>query len=486
MPHSVDRAYAAALAERQARLEPWRRYLVTGPTDLHPKQRAFLALTEREALYGGAAGGGKTEALLCDALQYAHFPQFKALILRRTFPALNLPDSIMNRAIQWLGTEHWNAESKRFTLPSGAVIQFGYCDSDGDLDRYKSAQFHWIGIDELTEWPEAWYTFLFSRARKATNDPIPIHIRAGTNPDGAGAEWVRRRFRIPLDSVVHEAIRGEDRVFLPARAEDNPSLDLVDYERSLVALGPSRYAQLRWGKWSRDAEGLVYDGFSERINVLESLPPPDLANPWRKLLCLDFGVLNRNSISLLQWRKYDPCLYAVFSYRFAGGPSELAAEVSPLYHQHKPERLIGDTGGMGKAFESEFTTRFGLPVTAAEKHDKLGNIALLNSALRSGQIKVLRPTCKDLIEEWSTLPWAEKRMFGKQEAHGFNNHCADGVLYGYRASIAYAERAKPPEPTLEERIRAETNAEWEREYRRTLEAEQAEREQFGGAYDFSE
>ena len=98
------------------------------------KQQAFLDLDCREALYGGGAGPGKTDALLMAALQYAHVPGYSALILRRDYPRLALPNSIMDRARQWLyGTPaEWNAQTKAYRFPSGAVLQFGYIDNPDD------------------------------------------------------------------------------------------------------------------------------------------------------------------------------------------------------------------------------------------------------------------------------------------------------------------------------------------------------------------
>jgi len=71
-----------------------------------PQQAAFLLLPHREVLYGGAAGGGKSDALLMAALQYVDVPGYRALLLRRTFADLALPGALMDRAETWLaGTD---------------------------------------------------------------------------------------------------------------------------------------------------------------------------------------------------------------------------------------------------------------------------------------------------------------------------------------------------------------------------------------------
>lgn len=84
-----------------------------------PPQEAFLALTEREALYGGAAGGGKSDALLIGALQYVDVPSYSALLVRRTYEELAGAGSLIPRAKLWLSQTDaiWNEGRKRWTFP---------------------------------------------------------------------------------------------------------------------------------------------------------------------------------------------------------------------------------------------------------------------------------------------------------------------------------------------------------------------------------
>jgi hypothetical protein len=471
-----------AEASRRRRARAGLRYV---PHDLHARQMEFLSLSCTEAMYGGAAGGGKTDALLAAALRWVDVPGYAALLLRRTYPALALPNAIMDRARQWLGPTDavWDGDRKQWRFPSGAVLQFGYCDAPGDLDRYQSAEFQFIGVDELTEWPEQWYRFLFSRLRRPHGLDVSVRMRAATNPGGLGQEWVREHFGIPENAIVERPIGlGTDTVFMPARVEDNPSLDLVTYEEALKRLGAQKFEQLRWGRWTRDAQGMVYHSFDRARNCIQALPALQGAQQWTKVLALDFGVVDQNGITMLCWRDHDPVTYVRFSYRFTGGPSAVGREVLPIYEREKVSKVVGDVGGMGKAYEEEFRKRFHVPVHAAKKHDKLGNISLLNSALEDGQLLIVEPDCKDLIDEYKKLPWVVGAE-GKREAPGFNNHCCDSALYGFREASAFGNRPKEERHLTPAQLASEqTKAFWEREERDLL-RRQAEERDTGGAGD---
>jgi predicted phage terminase large subunit-like protein len=233
-----------------------------------PRQLAGLLLPQLEVLYGGAAGGGKTDWELLGALQYVDVPGYAALCLRRTFAQLNKSDGLIPRSHEWLaGTDaRWSAKDARWTFPSGALLEFGHVQHEVDKYNYQGAAYQMIAFDELTQFSESIYRYLLSRLRrpKDPNNPvsrIPLRVRSGSNPGGVGHDWVKQRFMTDLTP---------NRVFIPAKLSDNPYLDAEEYAKSLALLDPITRAQLLNGDWAARASG----GFFKRewIDFVDAAP----------------------------------------------------------------------------------------------------------------------------------------------------------------------------------------------------------------------
>lgn len=254
------------LLDIEARTSPY------SPHEPTERQRLFLTLPHLEAFYGGAAGGGKSDALLMGALQYADAPRYSALILRRTFQDLAKPGALLDRAREWLASSgaRWNEQKKQWRFPSGAVLAFGYLENDADIFQYQSAEYQFIGFDELTQFTERQYTYLFSRLRRLADSTVPVRMRSASNPGGIGADWVAARF-IPDDWQADEAgalrvLEKDGRAFVPARLEDNPYLDQDAYEGSLAELDEVTRAQLRRGDWRIRPQGNIYKAWTDGPN----------------------------------------------------------------------------------------------------------------------------------------------------------------------------------------------------------------------------
>jgi hypothetical protein len=306
--------------EAKARLEElttprMSRYVPQKP---HPKQRAFLCYMGREGLFGGAAGPGKSSALLMAASQFACVPGYAALLLRQSYPQLVGNDGLIARAKEWFAPAvadremAWSEQWKRFTFrESGATISFGYLDRDDDRYNYQGLAYQFVGFDELTQWPTTTcYSYVgFSRVRAVdfqckhcdvplerdgeggwrhkipkqargrfpcgrpewigglracpdcglTVADVPLRTRAGTNPGGRGHKWVKRRFLISGAPTSAQFVTPR-RIFMPGRIEDNPSLNEEEYIESMEESGLSvvERSQLIRGDWEITEEGRMF------------------------------------------------------------------------------------------------------------------------------------------------------------------------------------------------------------------------------------
>jgi len=236
------------------------------------QQRRFLMLDCEDAYYGGAAGGGKSLALLMAFAQFADVPGYNGLVLRRTFAELKMSGALLDLANSWWYglpgvTRHEGTvfEFATFAGASSSRLTFGYLENENDKLRYQSANFHFIGVDEVTMFSEADITFMFSRLRRAADNPIPLRFRSASNPNGPGRLWVKGRY-------VDPTTRG-NRVFVPATINDNHYLDRETYKSNLSRnLGPVEAAQLLHGDWDAQASGK----FKRQWFKLARLPPVGL------------------------------------------------------------------------------------------------------------------------------------------------------------------------------------------------------------------
>lgn len=220
-----------------------------------------------ETLYGGAAGGGKSDLLL----GLARTMHRRSLLLRRTFP--DLERSLISRSLEFYGdklgynaSKHiWNIEGRRIEF--GHMERIGTATVPGDESQYASAPYDLIGFDQLEQFTEYAYEFMLSRARSADNRRV--RIVASANPVGDGVLWIMRRWRAWLvdetakpgellwykrDAQGFDVETTEDdpdalsRTYIPAGLKDNPYLG-DEYRKTLNALPEPLRSALLSGDW---------------------------------------------------------------------------------------------------------------------------------------------------------------------------------------------------------------------------------------------
>lgn len=230
------------------------------------KQSEFLSAVEDEVLFGGAAGGGKSDALIVDAIGASNDgyknPRYRALLIRKTFPQLRelIDRSRIIYPIADKGAVFKEAD-KAWEFSCGAKVIFGYCERDADVYQYQGHEYQWIGIDELGHWSTPFvYEYLTSRLRSPDKSLKP-YMRASCNP---GPKWIMERFGISKGgkpSMLEFDIEGRlfRRRFIPSFLADNKHLEGTGYRERLLQLPEAQRQMLLEGRWDVfDVPNAVY------------------------------------------------------------------------------------------------------------------------------------------------------------------------------------------------------------------------------------
>lgn len=425
-------------------------------------QTEFLAASEREVLYGGSAGSGKSYALLADPMRYFGNKNFTGLILRRTTDEL--------RELIWKSHElypkaykgaKWQERKSQWVFPSGAKLWFTYVDRDEDVLRYQGQSFSYIAFDELTQHPTP-FVYNYLRSRLRTTDPdLPIFMRATTNPGSSGHSWVKRMFIDPApagrafdatDIDTGEVLTYPEshpkagqalfqRRFIPAKLYDNPYLaEDGQYEANLLSLPEHQRRQLLEGDWSI-AEGAKFSEFRTSTHTCE---PFDIPTDWRRFRSCDYGY---SSWSAVHWYAIDPSYETLYVYRELYVSKHTGRDLAQAVLNI--EREENDKVDYGVLDSSCWHKRGQIGPSIAEEmimagcrwrpSDRTAG-ARISGANRLHELLKVDPvtekagiiffeTCRQIIAELPLLPMDPKGT-DDIDPRAPNDHCYDSIRYG--------------------------------------------------------
>ena len=312
-----------------------------------PRQALFQSRAEDEALYGGAAGGGKSDALLTEALRQVHKPNYRALILRKTYPQLSeLVDRSQELYLQAFPRARYNDSKHVWLFESGAKIYFGAMQHTKDRINYQGKRYDFIAFDELTHFTWDEYSYLMSRNRPS-GPGTRVYMRSTTNPGGIGHGWVKDRFvtAAPAETTIWEKRTVYDpdgkalskymsRIFIPSNVFDNQELLRNDpnYVYRLAALPEKERKALLDGDWN-SFSGQVFTEWKNDTNHYEDrigthvILPFQIPSTWDIWRSFDWGYKKPFSVG---WYAVDheDRLYRIREFYGCSGTPDVGIEMN--------------------------------------------------------------------------------------------------------------------------------------------------------------
>lgn len=457
------------------------------PEDV-PNRRQLIAhgLWADELLYGGAAGGGKSDYLLAElVISCLENPGLNAVVFRRTFKDLSRPSGLIYRLLERLPRRiaRYNATSHTWKFRNGSLLELGALEHDADVLKYQGAEYGLIAFDELTQFTEYQYRYMSSRLR-VSGDLLEAGYRprmiAASNPGGPGHGWVKDRFVDPAPpEVVWQPEPTEDepapgtRVFVPATVEDNAEHVDKGYLERLRGLPLDDRRALYEGDWDV-YQGQRFRAFRRHIHVIdpEQYPIPIGAGVTRGIgvdYGLDapfaalWGAVGADGLIVIYRELYEPGLT----------PTEqaeriLAAELPGERGPGRPMPTWADPSMFNRSPTSppptsrtaapigsvaELYNRAGVPVLRAN-NDRLAGVAKVADKLRVRADDLPRiliySTCRNLIR---TLPSLQRDPLRPEDVDtNGEDHAYDALrylLFGLERAPAPASdpRSRPRSPS---------------------------------------
>lgn len=450
-----------------------------------PKQAIFHGTKANEVLYGGAAGGGKTKALIMDALfRTLTYPQTRAVVFRRTYQELE--DTDIKEALQSYPKTlaRYNAGRHEFTLINGSMIQFRHCEHEADKFNYSGIEIQFLYFDELTSFEQGIYDFLKTRLRaKKTQGVTPI-VRSASNPGNIGHGWVKKMFvdagpymSIQTQKLYSETLHRSKLIrtqYIPALATENPFIT-EDYIFELEQKPEALRNALLHGDWD-SFEGQVFTEFvndpahyGDRLHT-HVIDPFAIPLDWPRYMSFDHGFTKPFSVGywavdpagrVYRYKEWYGCKPKQPDTGLAYTPRQIAegivAREAEEYANNLPIDRIADPAifdrSRGDSVADQMRpTANGLPGVSFRKGDntRLAGKMQLHERLRfdpEGKPGIyIFSTCKDWIRTVPNLPYSLTKPEDVDTAA--EDHQFDETRYFLMARPIVPKKKAAPKPAI--------------------------------------
>ena len=415
----------------------------------HPgPQTDVLKRTEYEILFGGARGGGKSEAGRAWLSRWAHVPGLRALVIRRHADDLRDWFDKARLFYKACGAEIvGNPGEIRF--PAGGKIITGHFKDENSYTKYQGQEFQKIVVEELNHIPtKQRYQMLISSCRSTVPELKP-QVLCTANPGGPGHLWVREHWNIsgaPRQMIrTIDEISGRARVFIPSRLSDNPTLMKSDptYVNFLQSLPEALRKAWLDGDWDVFA-GQFFGEWGQR-HICDPFPIP---STWKRIRTIDHGRTNPTAC-LWGAIDYDGRIWWYREHYMAGVDADVnAAKIAYLSEGEKYAFTVLDSScfsktGHGESI-AEIYQRNGVPDVMPSPKDRIAGWNLFHEYLRDDPPKMtFFSTCTNSIRTIPTLIHDERKP-EDLDTDG-DDHVADAVSYTLQTlHEGFTEKPKDP------------------------------------------
>lgn len=429
-----------------------------------PKQQLFHRAGSDEVFFGGAAGGGKSYAILWDAVFFCiNNKNVTCSIFRRTYPELE--KSVILEALRVIPTSWYRynkKEHRMYFTATGSILEFNYCLYDHDVYQFQSAQYDRIYFDELSHFNKFQYIYLLSRLRSTKG--IKTQVKSASNPGNVGHEWVKRRFisdQIPGKEIVRtdpETKSSYTTVYIPSKLQDNAYLMKDDtYVKNLMKLDRDDRKALLEGDWDI-LKGQFFEEWRYDLHVTRPIEIPEW---WTHIRCMDWGYTKP---AVVLWIAFDPQGDA-WVYRelmvTKTSDTDLATRMIDLTGKQKINYTVADPSIWSVTqYERGESIAYRLVAAGIENiikgdNNRIAGWNVIHSYLQHNEAEKLKPklhvfdTCTYLIESLPGL------IHDDHDPEDLNtkgdDHAADALRYGLmtKPMIPKKPNIAPPQGSME-------------------------------------